>query len=593
MTSDPPRLSLAILVALTILGLSAFLRIRLLDWPPLSDSESVIALQAAEGTPEASAFWRPEEQEAAPASAAYTAFTRPLFVAFGANDRTARLVPALGGMALVALFLLRSGQPKAETLATGLLLAVSPALIAASRQASGLSIALLGLGSLFVPVCLNIRREAQAPIGWGIGLLAGFGLAAGGPALSGSLGFALGIGLYFAIARYGLEDAEESNLSSIPWQGVLGGMLAGLVLGGTSFGIHLAGLSSLGISIGVWVQAVLGGEGWPLAAGLLSLVAYEPLVFGLGTVAILRAWRQRDLPALALASWALGALLVHLFLPARGEDTLAWVVLPFAFLGGKLLIRIAERWLQPEGFWTTAGLTAALISLAAFIQVQLSTYARGFGVGAPSLDPGLSLAAAIAAIGLAIVALVLFGLGWSWGTAGNAAIGAAVVILFFSSFSAGWRLNYGREAASAVELWRPRASTSGIRLIQETLQAVSQAQTGRTDAVAVNPISPLPPALAWAIRAYPWVGAGGADLFATEPPVILASGAELVPQFQREYVGQTIVVAEVWGWAGGAPPDLIAWLVARQVPTLPEPWLILVDASLAGVESPDLDLTGP
>ncbi len=223
-----------------------------------------------------------------------------------------------------------------------------------------------------------------------------------------------------------------------------------------------------------------------------------------------------------------------------------------------------------------------VLTLFGFTYLQLSGVAVGFVPGA--LDARFRFGLAIAALLLASLIVLLFGLGWSWSKSLAAVALAGGVALFGLSVAAGWRLNFAASAASARELWRPQASTVGLGQLVETIEAVSQSQSGRKDGLVIQTLDPPTPALAWSLRSFDQVSTKDLDSFET-PPVILAVDVSDGDQLRADYFGQTFVIGERWGWAGSLPPDSIAWWIKRRAPTLPDSWMLLVRAGLAGFEA--------
>lgn len=114
--------------------------------------------------------------------------------------------------------------------------------------------------------------------------------------------------------------------------------------------------------------------------------------------------------------------------------------------------------------------------------------------------------------------------------------------------------------------------------MQATLRGVSQAKTGRTDALPVLVEGTASPALAWLLRDF---ASAGSIASAEQPGVILMRPQAENPALGADYVGQTVVLGDKWGWEGPIPPGALAWWVTRQAPTVGDNWLLLVRADLA------------
>jgi hypothetical protein len=209
----------------------------------------------------------------------------------------------------------------------------------------------------------------------------------------------------------------------------------------------------------------------------------------------------------------------------------------------------------------------------AFAYLQLRAGVSGPESAQTFLGFPTHIAAAVMGFGLAALALILLAVGWSREVAIPIAGGAAILVLIGAGISAGAALNFGDPTAR--ELYRPQASTLGLKALQESLQTLSRAETGRPEAISIEIGDRPSPALAWATRDYSAHEAPGS------PAIILVREGAPLP---GEYLGQSVTIGESWGWSGGLPPDLLSWLVIRDTPTLADRWVLLVRKDVAGVE---------
>ncbi len=104
---------------------------------------------------------------------------------------------------------------------------------------------------------------------------------------------------------------------------------------------------------------------------------------------------------------------------------------------------------------------------------------------------------------------------------------------------------------------------------------LSLAETGQPDAIPIEVRDAPTPALAWVIREYPKSSEAG------NPAVVIAREGRALP---GDYLGQSVTIGESLGWSGGLPPDLLSWLVLRDMPTAVDRWILLVRKDVAGVE---------
>jgi hypothetical protein len=209
---------------------------------------------------------------------------------------------------------------------------------------------------------------------------------------------------------------------------------------------------------------------------------------------------------------------------------------------------------------------------------QVEAYASGIGPGIRSGEPNLSLALAAVALLLGLVIIVLFGLGWSWPTAWEGTGLASLAMLLVFDLSAVWSLNLRVTAAGANELWRPQATPRSLAAVVETVERLSQSRNGRTDSLPIEILTEPTPALAWALREFPQAPSGEGD----EPPeIVLAREGTDLSTLRADYVGQRVIIGEVWGWDGVLPPDPVTWWAHHEGPAVLDPWLLLVRVDVA------------
>ncbi len=550
-------LSLEVLLYGLVVLLAVWLRFAQLDLYPLTDREAEHALAAT-----TSAESRSE-------SSAHQALTSLAFTFRGESDSAARWAPALAGVLLVLTpVLLRNQIGRGPAFLSTLLLAISPVLWTASRTADGTTLAVLGITAAFF-LLVSGRIE------WS-GAFLGLALVSGPATLTGLTSLLAGAGVY-AILRRRRSNAGSDLAFPIPkslaWRrGIIAGGLVALFVA-TGAGFFPDSLQGFFEGLGSWVSGWFQGSGIAAVTLLVMLLAYEPLVMvtgGIGTVGRLR--KGNALEAF-FASWAVGSVLVLILYRGRQPADVIWTVIPLTLLAALVIGALLEKIAQPENVWLAWGFTGAIVALTAFAYLQLRA-----GVGGPdSLQTFLGLsthfAAAVMGIGLAVLALILLAVGWSREVAIPIVGGAAILVLLGAGISAGAALNFGDPTAR--ELYRPQASTHGLNALRESLRTLSRAETGQPDALPIE-ISDRPsPALAWATRDYPMYEGSGS------PAIILVREGAPLP---GEYLGQSVTIGEGWGWIGGLPPNLMDWLVIRDMPTVPDRWVLLVRKDVAGFE---------
>jgi 4-amino-4-deoxy-L-arabinose transferase-like glycosyltransferase len=585
MKDDKPIVSAEALLYIAILLLAAWLRLSELDILPLADAEAARALNAASLTPHASPFWQ-DSNSITVVEPAYYFLTTIVFHLFGASDANARIVPALAGLALVLTpLLVRRRIGRATALVVSALFAISPVLLTTARTASGASLAGLGL----VGALALLLGEDKGPTGkvrarWAAAGL-GFALAAGPSVFHGLLSLGLGATLVYASQperrswRSLIISTENRRLGLWITLGVMLGVAGG-------FGLALSGLAGLAESLGKWFLGWLARGDTRSLTELAMLAAYEPLVLVFGVVGAVVAVRERDQAGITAAWLSLGGVLSVLVYPARQGSDLIWVVVPLSFLAARATVLLIERIARRRTWKEFLGLTSLLLILIAFAYLQLATYASGSGLSYEMLDRNLRLWVVIGVLFLSVLASVFFGLGWGWSVALEASGAAVWLPLLVFAFAAGWRLNLIPDRAGAQELWRPQASTQGLRLLSETLQGVSQSYTGRVDALDVAILGESSASLAWTLRDFQPARLD-LELEGVEPSAIVIRAEGETPAFRAEYVGQELKVGEWRGWSGILPPDPITWWLKRNAPTEDQIWAVLVRKDIAMLEGQD------
>ncbi|MEW6566749.1 MAG: hypothetical protein AB1449_00995 [Chloroflexota bacterium] len=569
---------------LVIGTLAAGLRLGGLNWPPLTEVEARQALGAAWNTPGASPHWTPSEGWA-PQTPAYNTFTRWIFH-FGAPDEArARLVPALAGLGLVlAPLWMRPRLGRGSALMTSLVLAVSPSLVTVSRTAGGESIALVGIATCLAVLLGEDSGELPEWRWFGAAAAAGLALASGPAVFTAGLGLALSL---LALRVFGRGKLSRNLIPpAMPSRGwVVAAALAAMLLVATAFGTSLQDAAGVAGSLSDWVGGWgrLGGTG--ALTGILTLILYEPLALLFGVVGLLLNRGSEDGLVSRCGAWAGCALLVLLAYPSRQPADLTWIVLPLAVLAGRSLAltfdRISSRWT-----WLGHGtLIAVLLLFSGIIWMQLANYAAGRGPGLFELDPGASLGLAAAVLVVALVILVLYAAGWSVSLALESAGGATAVVLVLVCVSTLWRLDFASSAADAGDLWRAEATGPGVELVLKTLEGVSQAHTGRIDALPVTTAGETSAVMAWVLRDFPRAAEA---LPSASPEVIVTTEGGAPEALAAEYLGQTLTVGERRAWQGILPPEPVQWWMTPQAPTEPVRWLLLVRCDLAtfGEEPP-------
>ncbi len=580
MTEGKSYIKVETLLYIVIIAIAAALRLSNLGALPLTDSESAYALSAASITDQASDFWNDGEGTTS-LSPAYLIFTTPVFYFFGTSEASARIIPALAGIALViAPLLLRERLNSSVALVLSFLYAISPSLVTTSRTAGGDSLALAGF-VIGLSLLLGVEKgELASPQGKWSGVFFGLALASGPFVLHGLLSIGLGglilLALRFRGEKLPSQDAWRESRSILL---ITLGMMVFIAAG---FGFSITNIAGLTEAIGSW----LSGWGGPVEIPALTILAmlplYEPFVLIFGMIGVILSLIKKDRFGLTASGWAIGGLIGMVIYPSRGGVDLTWVIIPLSIFAAQTIVKLVDQIAQRVDWQEFVGLTCLLLVLFAFFYFQIAAFSSGLGPAFDVMNRNMRLWLALGVLFLGGAVLIVFGLGWNWSIPRESLGLASCLVLIMLNISALWRLNFAPTTSSALELWRPKVSTYSMQLMVETLEAMSQSYMRRPDTLEVSVHGEIPPSIAWALRAFP-KAARDLDVGEVAFPVVIASEEHDLPALSAEYTGQGLSVLERWGWEGVLPPDPITWWIQRTAPIVAENWVVLIRTDIASL----------
>jgi uncharacterized protein (TIGR03663 family) len=562
--------------------LAAGLRWFQLGLQPLNQGEAVQALAA----------WRFTQVgiQTAPSGTIPALFTGNVigFSLLGANDLTARLLPALAGMILTLLpYGLRHRLGRVGALAAALLLALSPSAVHFSRVLDG-AVVIAACGLAMAIGLINYVDMRRPGFLYLAAAALGLGLCAGPAMFTLVLIFAAFISLLYLVQRsLGLETGWSSLLGA--WQAAhekrdvllrVGAVLAatfGLVA--TTLVLHPAGVGHAADLIGTWAASFLPEPGGnPLIYPLLLLLRYEAPILVLGLVEVGRAIGRRRAsqpwapwPGSSLshtvffAFWAASATLIVAISGHRPAGNIMLVVVPLALLAGEGVER-AWRWLADRTVWSEAGMVAtAAVGLLVFFYLQLAAYSLISSTATVSLG-GLTLFASTSYLLLASVALLLLiALGvavWFWRGAGVSVGGGwltILVVLALLGIKATCGLNLVH-AADPRELMLMQTTVPDVRRLVEQVEALALDQSGDAHTLPITVDAGTGPVVAWYLREFDrqTVVEG-----LSTPPGTLAAVALAVhdPPIGETFRGQSFPLRSHWLPWGLQGQKLVRWLL--------------------------------
>lgn len=534
-----------------LLIIAAASRLTALAWTPLAPDEAQRALAALDAV-------RGQGWPASAESPLLLMGNATLFWLFGAGDAIARLLPALAGVALVALPLLwRRRLGEVGALAAAGLLTVSPLALLAARRVEPTLLGALGAGLLLSLALLHddagLARWRSPLLGCGVTLALLGGPSAWDVALTGVLA-----------ALYYFHATRRRPLLA-DWQRPALWGLAGAVLISVGLGVRWNGWSGPLDGLAAWLTAWHGADFGPLSLGLPLL--YEPLALLLAAVGLVYALlRDAPLPR-AFSLWAGALLLLLVIRPMAAPTAMAALLLPLALLAGSGVEQLAApiphrsyRWLALHVLlevvlWIPAGL--ALMTHAARGITLPSALQEN-----PVLQAALLLVGALILIALHALLGTLFSMTlplpviWRGVLAGIAVVLLALQISFGTG--AAWRHRH-----TAVEPAVDVITSPDTRLLLRTVAEQSQVRGLRTDItrIALVGLSPeVQAGLRWTLRDY-------------APDTTLTWSPQAA-----------FVLTSAHG--GSAPPDE-SWVGARFTATVRGPWGRFACQSLNPLLPPD------
>ncbi len=330
---------------------------------PLSASEGRLATDALSIVQGASI---PATASTSPLPSALTALS--LFL-FGASDGIVRLVPLIVGLGTLALVgWLRPFVGRGATLTTAIVIAISPTLVMASRQATDGGLLVFSMLLTFV-VGLRWLRDRSA------GLAVLFGIAAAMTVMSDPIGWiALPI---VAIVVLLISDERSTPVGELPFVALGAGVT--ILVVSTNLFVHPSGFSDFFRESvrALWNQHLTNaGANWHLA--VFQLFIDEPLSILLAVTAVVLIWRWRgqreETPVFAygLILWTLLGLVFGSLLGDKGPVVYTLAALPLALLAGLGLDMAVSHVSWPDVISPRGALFVVLVPVTFFAAV--STY---------------------------------------------------------------------------------------------------------------------------------------------------------------------------------------------------------------------------
>lgn len=484
----------------------------------------------------------------------YVLLTTVLFYIFLGSNFLARLWPVLFGTALILapfLFRDRLGRLPALVLAFGM--AFDPGLLAVSRQAGGLTLALACValaGGFWL-----LRRKAGAGIFIGVGLLGGAGLWLGLVPLS-----LAGLWTWLQERRKPADlPASEPREPWKPWPVVACWAGAALLLIGTLFFIYPAGLGAAAGGVATFVSGWWQPSGVKLLPILVALLAYEPLPLLLGLARLVSNSNTKSRLDVFLSRWWFLALLLVIAYPARQVGDLAWSLLPLWALAARqvenFLLQFTDLHLPAFG---QALMTVILgvfgwLNLTAILNIQQA-----------GTQMQLRTAGLVGSLVLALLVAVLIGWGWSVRTAfSGLGLGVGILLVVFSISAAVNSSGLGQNPQA--EVWVPGSYVADAHLLESTIGDLASWNSGDRNTLDIIVVDYDLPSMRWVLRNEEKVNFQKYAAAQSNPSLVIAADTD-EPAFTSTYRGQDFIWSQSPAWDLLISREWLVWLVDRSLP---------------------------
>ena len=447
-----------------------------------------------------------------------------------ANSVSARIISAICGSALIFVPLLFTRHlGKGGVGLTMAMLAVSPSLVIVSRTADGMALALICL----VIALVGLERTKNNSgidgvkiilVGVVLGIMCGRNFIV--PFLL--IGFILMRQLN--IVRRVLETLRASSSGSALAYSVV------VLIVLTTFFRYRYGLMAVSES---WVQWISGWSPYVRTRSALLIpdisLSNQPLLLLLsvvgGGIYIQRKCVERTLLVLVVCG-----LLYGLIYPGIQSTDVVWVITPlFVFCAFVALWALQDVWSSRE--LTVVAIQGLILgSLIVFGYILFGGVDLPTNIAAYS-DRNYILVQAFILLGMLILVVALFGVGWSWKISKAS---MTIVVLIFSVF---WSMHRSWNMVrfpnnSYASAWYKAWPTGTGNIMVKTLGNLSLEFTGHPREVDIKVISPYNRQIAWRLREFSNLEWDDNTGFVDYPSVIITPGTGLSIGVGPGYIGQ-------------------------------------------------------
>ncbi len=527
--------------------IAAALRLITLAHPGLADAEAERALQAL--------AWSKGEPIQVGGEPGYVGLTSLLFYIFGAGTFIARFFPAVLGACLALVpWLYRKNLGTLPALALTYLVALNPGLVALSRSADGMMMAVTCLAAA-IGFWLS-RRPVLA------GTLFGIAIASSPKFWPVFLSVAIAAFLMSHL-RGQHEVIEEVTPSPTKDHWLMGGLsaLISLVLVSTLFLSHPNGVSGVGSGVASYFNS-WGQVGAVSRLNLLIiLLAAELPLLGFGIWGLVDGLKQKQNLTRFLGIWYLSGLTLHLVNPSADVWSLVLINLPLLPLSARKLTDLFES-IKVQNRVVLLVEIAAVISLSVFSMLNLLNL-----ISFPELDPILlrnRLIGVFLPLALLVAFTLLLAWGWDSGSTRNGLVIGFGLILLGVLIGSAWKAaGWGRQAQNEFYAYQP--FISGDIALLETIADLSRWNTGVDNRIDISLSGLDSPSMRWALRDFEKVNVTNAFPIGGAASIVVST-AESQLQSQSAYRGQLVVWSVEPEYALINWTDWLKWGFTRTIP---------------------------
>ena len=541
--------------------IAIFLRLIYLDKIPLGDLEAVNALQAYDIV--SGNDYQAGDQPG------LVSLTTMFFVLFQSSAFIARLIPALCGSFFVLLpFLYKKLTGQKEALFLSFFLAIDPGLIAASRQAQGLVLAVF---FIFLAAALIFMERKGV---WG-GICLAMAILSGPQFIS---GFLILLVTYFIWRKLFKGDPqlflEHLDKEQFEKKTLILVTAVALILIGSGFLIYPELLTGIGNSIVSFFNGWHVTDGVPFTRLLLTLLVYEGFLLFFGMSSAVHLFVSKDEKLRFYFIWFLISLGFVLIYPGRQNIDVVWSMIPLGLLAANQAVSIFEMFNEEK--WTFLGQSLLVLVIVLFIFNNILGMFNNPLQG--NVDWQIRLAGIIGGAVLVVVLSILMWWGWSDSVARNGLLWGIGSFLFIIFLSAGWH-STGLGQSPEAEVWFDANYIQDAELLSDTIASIAEWNMSTAGDPSIIVVDFESPSLRWALK--DWQNLEFSSLVSVDasPDFIITPSNQTVEQFAA-YTGQDFIwnIQPAWGLI--LPEEWVNWAFFKTAPLEKESIILWVRSEL-------------